>query len=62
MRSGLHGVSPDEQGARILLKFAKQRDVGDEVRMRNQRFFAHALGKVSVEHRARTLIGEDGHT
>jgi hypothetical protein len=62
MRSGLHGVSPDEQGACILLKFANQRDVGDEVRMRSQRFFAHALGKVSVEYRARTLKGEDGHT
>ena len=38
MGSGPHGVSPDEQGARILLKFANQRGVGDEVRMRIQRF------------------------
>ncbi|KAI0278122.1 hypothetical protein BGY98DRAFT_975498, partial [Russula aff. rugulosa BPL654] len=38
MNSGPHGVSPDEQGARILLKFANQRGVGDEVRMRIQRF------------------------
>jgi hypothetical protein len=38
MRSGLHGVSPDEQGAHILLKFANQRGVGDEVRVRNQLF------------------------
>ena len=38
MGSGLHGVSPDEQGARILLRFANQRGVGDEVRMRIQRF------------------------
>jgi hypothetical protein len=45
MRSGLHGVSPDEQGARILLKFANQRGVGDEVRMRNQRLFCPRFGK-----------------
>ena len=38
MGSGPHGVAPDEQGARILLKFANQRGVGDEVRMRIQRF------------------------
>ena len=38
MGSGFHGVSPDEQGARILLKFANQRGAGDEVRMRIQRF------------------------
>jgi len=38
MGRGPHGVSPDEQGARILLKFAKQHGVGDEVRMRIQRF------------------------
>lgn len=38
MGSGPHGVLPDEQGARILLKFANQRGVGDEVRMRIQRF------------------------
>jgi hypothetical protein len=38
MGSGPHGVPPDEQGARILLKFANQRGVGDEVRMRIQRF------------------------
>jgi hypothetical protein len=37
MNSGPHGVSPDEQGARILLKFANQRGVEDEVRMRIQR-------------------------
>ncbi|KAI9444854.1 hypothetical protein H4582DRAFT_855325 [Lactarius indigo] len=33
-----HGVPPDKEGARILLKFANQRGVGDEVRMRIQRF------------------------
>lgn len=38
MGRGLHGVPPDEEGARILLKFANQRDVGDEVRVRIQRF------------------------
>ena len=38
MGSGPHGVSPDEEGARILLKFANQRGVGDEVRMRIRRF------------------------
>ena len=38
MGSGPHGAPPDEQGARILLKFANQRGVGDEVRMRIQRF------------------------
>ena len=38
MGSGPHGVPPDEQGARILLKFANHRGVGDEVRMRMQRF------------------------
>jgi pentatricopeptide repeat protein len=38
MGSGPHGVPPDEEGARILLKFAKQRGVGDEVRMRIRRF------------------------
>jgi hypothetical protein len=38
MGNGPHGVPPDEQGARILLKFANQRGVGDEVRMRIQRF------------------------
>jgi hypothetical protein len=38
MSSGPHGVPPDAEGARILLKFANQRGVGDEVRMRIQRF------------------------
>jgi hypothetical protein len=38
MGSGPHGVPPDEEGARILLKFANHRGVGDEVRMRIQRF------------------------
>ena len=38
MGSGPHGVPPDEEGARILLKFAKQRGVGDEMRMRIRRF------------------------
>jgi len=38
MGSGPHGVPPDEQGARILLKFANQHGVGDELRMRIQRF------------------------
>jgi hypothetical protein len=38
MGRGPHGVPPDEEGARILLKFASQRDVGDEVRVRIQRF------------------------
>ncbi|KAI0275016.1 hypothetical protein BC834DRAFT_839976 [Gloeopeniophorella convolvens] len=38
MGSGPHGVAPDEEGARILLKFANHRGVGDEVRMRIQRF------------------------
>jgi len=38
MGSGPDGVPPDEQGARILLKFANQRGVGDEVRVRIQRF------------------------
>ena len=38
MGSGPHGVPPDAEGARILLKFANQRGVGDEVRMRIQRF------------------------
>ncbi|KAH9004069.1 hypothetical protein EDB86DRAFT_2886514 [Lactarius hatsudake] len=33
-----HGVPPDAEGARILLKFANQRGVGSEVRMRIQRF------------------------
>ena len=30
MNSGPQRVSPDEQGARILLKFANQRGVGDD--------------------------------
>ncbi|KAI0257191.1 hypothetical protein BJV78DRAFT_1277758 [Lactifluus subvellereus] len=38
MGSGPHGVPPDKEGARILLKFADQRGVGDEVRMRIRRF------------------------
>jgi pentatricopeptide repeat protein len=38
MGNGPHGVPPDEQGARILLKFANQRGVGHEVCMRIQRF------------------------
>ena len=38
MGSGPHGVPPDEEGARILLKFANQRGIGDEVRVRIQRF------------------------
>ena len=38
MGRGPHGVPPDEEGARILLKFANQRNVGDEVRVRIQRF------------------------
>jgi hypothetical protein len=38
MGSGPHGVPPDEQGARILLKFANQHGVGDELRIRIQRF------------------------
>jgi hypothetical protein len=41
MGSGPHGVTPDKQGARILLKFANQRGVGNEVRMRIQRFLPH---------------------
>ena len=38
MGNGPDGVPPDEQGSRILLKFADQRGVGDEVRMRIRRF------------------------
>ena len=38
MGSGPHGVPPDAEGARILIKFAYQRGVGDQVRMRIQRF------------------------
>jgi pentatricopeptide repeat protein len=61
MNSGPQGVSLDEQGARILLKFANQRGVGDEVRTRVQRFLP-ALGKASIEYRARTskVMGGDG--
>ena len=46
MGSGSHGVPPDEEGARILLKFANQRDVGDEVRVRIQRFLPALWGKL----------------
>jgi hypothetical protein len=38
MGSGPHGVPPDAEGVRILFKFANQHGVGDEVRMRLQRF------------------------
>ncbi|KAH9065793.1 hypothetical protein EDB87DRAFT_1783763 [Lactarius vividus] len=38
LEMGSHGVPPDAEGVRILLKFANQRGVGDEVRMRIQRF------------------------
>ncbi|KAI9512525.1 hypothetical protein F5148DRAFT_973443 [Russula earlei] len=38
MGSGPHGVPPDEQGARILLGFANQRGVGDDVRVRIRQF------------------------
>ncbi|KAI0308155.1 hypothetical protein B0F90DRAFT_1665042 [Multifurca ochricompacta] len=38
MGNGPHGVPPDEEGVRILLKFANHRSVGDEVRVRIQRF------------------------
>lgn len=38
MGSGPHGVPPDKDGARILLKFAEQHGVQGEVRMRIQRF------------------------
>ena len=46
MGSGPHAVPPDEEGARILLKFANQRGVGDEVRMRIQRFLPALWGKL----------------
>ncbi|KAH9997710.1 hypothetical protein BJV74DRAFT_883321 [Russula compacta] len=46
MGSGPHGMAPDEQGARILLKFANQRGVGDEVRLRIQRFLPALWGKL----------------
>jgi hypothetical protein len=46
MGSGPHGVEPDEQGARILLKFANQHGVGDEVRMRIRRFLPALWGKL----------------
>ena len=46
MGSGPHGVPPDEEGARILLKFANQRGVGDEVRVRIQRFLPALWGKL----------------
>jgi hypothetical protein len=38
MGNELHGVPPDEGGARILIKFASQRGVRNQVRMRIQRF------------------------
>ena len=38
MGSGPHRVPPDAEGARILFKFANQHGVGDEVRLRIQRF------------------------
>ncbi|KAH9049380.1 hypothetical protein EDB84DRAFT_1260976 [Lactarius hengduanensis] len=41
-----HGVPPDAEGARILLKFANQRGVGDEVRMRIQRFLPALWAKL----------------
>ena len=46
MGSGPHGVPPDEQGARILLKFASQRGIGEEVRMRIQRFLPALWAKL----------------
>lgn len=46
MGSGPHGVPPDEQGARILLKFASQRGIGDEVRTRIQRFLPALWAKL----------------
>ena len=46
MGSGPHGVSPDEQGARILFKFASRHGVGHEVRMRIQRFLPALWSKL----------------
>ena len=46
MGSGPDGVPPDEHGARILLKFASQRGIGDEVRMRIQRFLPALWAKL----------------
>ena len=54
MGSGPHGVPPDEQGARILLNFASQRGVGEEVRMRIQRFLPALWKKLpsDIAHRS----------
>jgi hypothetical protein len=49
MGSGPHGVPPDKEGARILLKFANQRGVGDEVRVRIQRFLPALWEKLPVD-------------
>ena len=49
MGSGPHGVSPDKDGAHILLKFADQYGVQDEVRMRIQRFLPALWVKLSPD-------------
>ncbi|KAF8274143.1 hypothetical protein EI94DRAFT_1714816 [Lactarius quietus] len=49
MGSGSHGVPPDAEGARILLKFANQHGVGDEVRMRIQRFLPALWEKLPAD-------------
>jgi hypothetical protein len=46
MGRGPHGVPPDAEGARILLKFAYQRGVIDEVRRRIQRFLPALWAKL----------------
>ena len=50
MGSGPHGVPPDAEGSRILFKFANQRGLADELRLRIQRFLPALWEKLQSEY------------